>query len=227
MRFLVVLLFIGLAVCDKFVPCGPDDKGADNTYVVHFHYEQAPDTSSKEVVQAWADKIIGGGIVTHAYSFHEFRGFGATLSPRQLGLLLNLPEVLEVTENCIFRIPETQMEDRVYYHNSSLGAPIAGLPGWGQARSDQNTVSYTPISSWNFNPGLTGSGTTVWVLDTGCRCTHQQLSGRSRKFTVHSRPSQLMAMVMELTVPALWLACGKAPTALVMPSAPGFGALKF
>jgi len=176
MRFLVVLLFLGLAVGDKFVPCGPGDKGADNAYVVLFHYEQAPDTSSQEIVQAWANKILGGGIVTHAYSFHEFRGFGATLSARELGLLLNLPEVHEVAEDCIYRIPETQMEDRVYYHNGSVGAPIGGLPGWGQARSDQNTQSYN--SNWNFNPGYTGTGTNVWVLDTGCRCTHQQLTGR-------------------------------------------------
>jgi subtilisin family serine protease len=68
------------------------------------------------------------------------------------------------------------MEERLYYHNSSLGAPISGLPGWGQFRSDQNTQGYS--NPWTFNPGLTGAGTTVWVLDTGCRCTHQQLTGR-------------------------------------------------
>jgi subtilisin family serine protease len=89
---------------------------------------------------------------------------------------LNLPEVLEVSEECVFRIPETHMEDRVEEHNGSLGAPIADLPGWGQKRSDQNTASYS--QTWNFAPGLTGAGTAVWVLDTGCRCTHQQLTGR-------------------------------------------------
>jgi subtilisin family serine protease len=176
MRFLVVLLFIGLAVGGKFAPCVPGWEGPDNSYIVLFHYEQAPDTSSKEVVQAWADKILGGGIVTNAYSFHEFRGFGAILSARELGLLLNLPEVLEVSEDCLFRIPERNMEDRVVEHNGSLGAPIADLPGWGQKRSDQNTQTYT--QTWNFAPGLTGAGTAVWVLDTGCRCTHQQLTGR-------------------------------------------------
>jgi subtilisin family serine protease len=141
-----------------------------------FHYEQAPDTSSKELVQAWADKILGGGIVTNAYSFHEFRGFGAILSARQLGLLLNLPEILEVSEDCLVRIPETRMEQNIVEHNGTLGAPIAGLPGWGQKRSDQNTATFT--QTWTFAPGLTGAGTAVWVLDTGCRCTHQQLSGR-------------------------------------------------
>jgi subtilisin family serine protease len=173
---LVVLLFLGLALGDKFVPCRPGDKGANDLYVVLFHHEQAPDTSSNEIVQAWADKILGGGIVTRAYSFHEFRGFSAILSSRQLGLLMNLPEVQEVAEDCIYSIPETKMENRVFEHNGTVGAPISGCPGWGQARSDQNTQSYS--STWSFNPGFTGSNTNVWVLDTGCRCTHQQLTGR-------------------------------------------------
>jgi subtilisin family serine protease len=176
MRLLAVLLFIGVALGGKFATCRPGDEGPDNSYITVFHYEQAPDTSSKELVQAWADKILGGGIVTHAYSFHEFRGFGAILTARQLGLLLNLPEVLEVSEDCLFRIPEKNMEDRVEEHNGSLGVPIADLPGWGQKRSDQNTQTYS--NTWTFNPGLTGAGTAVWVLDTGCRCTHQQLTGR-------------------------------------------------
>jgi len=176
MRFLVALLFLGLALGGKYAPCLPGWEGPDNSYIVLFHYEQAPDTSSKEVVQAWADKIIGGGVVTNAYSFHEFRGFGAILSARQLGLLLNLPEVLEVSEDCMFRIPERNMENNVEEHNGTLGAPIADLPGWGQKRSDQNTQTYS--QTWTFNPGLTGAGTAVWVLDTGCRCTHQQLTGR-------------------------------------------------
>jgi subtilisin family serine protease len=176
MRFIVVLLFVGLAL-GKFVTCPPGDKGPDNSYVVLFHPGQAPDTSSKEIVQAWADKILGGGIITNAYHILEFQGFSAILNARELGLLLNLPEVQEVAEDCLYRIPEGEMsEERLYYHNGSVGAPISGLPGYGQFRSDQNTVTYS--NPWNFNPGLTGAGTNVWVLDTGCRCTHQQLTGR-------------------------------------------------
>jgi subtilisin family serine protease len=167
----------------KFAPCAPGDKGPDNSYVVMFHPEQAPDTSSKEVVQAWVDKILGGGIVTHAYSFHEYRAFGAILSAHQLGLLLNLPEVDEVSEDCLFRIPKGEVvehfEDRRLLNSTldaSLDAPPSTLPGYGQKRSDQNTPTYS--TTWNFNPGLTGVGTNVWVLDTGCLCTHEQLTGR-------------------------------------------------
>jgi subtilisin family serine protease len=176
MRVLFALLLVGLAV-GKFSTCLPGEKGADNTYTVVFHYEQAPDTSSKEIVQAWADKILGGGIITHAFSIHEFRGFGGVLSASQLGLLLNLPEVLEVSEDCIFSIPEGEMSQRnIVDRNSTLGTPPTTLPGWGQRRSDQNTATFS--TTWTFAPGTTGTNTNVWVLDTGCRCTHEQLTGR-------------------------------------------------
>jgi subtilisin family serine protease len=157
--------------------------------VILFHFEQAPDTSSKEIVQAWADKIIGGGIITHAYSFHEFRGFGALLSARELGLLLNLPEIEEVAEDCLYRIPEGEMTQKhdIVDRKSHVGAPPSTLPGWGQQRSDQNTAGFS--TTWTFNPGATGVNTNVWVLDTGCRCTHEQLTGRCT-FVYSSIPNE-------------------------------------
>jgi hypothetical protein len=161
MRFLVVLLFLAVALGDKFVPCQPGDKGPDDSYVVLFHAGQAPDTTSPEIVQAWADKILGGGVVTHAYSIHEFRGFSAILSARQLGLLLNLPEVQEVAENCIYRIPETNMKT-VSSNTTALLVPQFQAALAGDSLAQIKTLKATTAT------GLSTQDTLVLTLTFGC-----------------------------------------------------------
>jgi len=58
------------------------------------------------------------------------------------------------------------------------GVPPAGtFPAWGQYRSDQKTAGYT--TTIPFSPPNGGSGSSVWVLDTGIRTTHEQFGGRA------------------------------------------------
>jgi len=99
---------------------------------------------------------------------------------KELAALRELREVSQVEEDCVFRIPRDENLNRVEFHNRSaelqVGA-VAGLPGWGQCRSDSNAASYS--SSCTPMPPARGAGASVWVLDTGIRTTHEQFGGRA------------------------------------------------
>jgi len=131
----------------------------------------------KQLVGQLGCHALGGGNVTSAYSFGEFRGFAAYLDRMEIQSLRKLPEILMLEEDCIFRIPEGEFGGALENHANRTTESVPDLPGWGQHRSDQNTQGYSLAIP--FNPAGDGSSTSVYVLDTGILLSHEQFGGRA------------------------------------------------
>jgi len=134
-----------------------------------------------ENLQNWASKILGGGNITHAYSFGDYRGFAGFLNQKELNLLREHPAVKLVDEDGVVRIPENETPGQPFVLNMTDNNPPTDLPGWGQYRSDQLGVSFIWDGSVPFTPSTEyhGEGTTAWVLDTGIQVDHQEFKGRA------------------------------------------------
>jgi len=146
-----------------------------------FHTHLAPDCSSVENLQNWASKILGGGNITHAYSFGDYRGFAGFLNQKELNALREHPAVKLVDEDGVVRIPENETPGQPFALNMTDNNPPTDLPGWGQYRSDQLGVTFKYDGSVPFTPSTEyfGDGTTAWVLDTGVQIDHQEFKGRA------------------------------------------------
>jgi subtilisin family serine protease len=177
MRVLVSLLLLAFAVALAPLEKCTQEKAEDNHYIVRFYPHLSPDCGSIGAVQAWASKTIGGGNVTSAYSFGEFRGFAAYLNRMEIQSLRKMPEILMLEEDCVFRIPEGEYGSALENHANRATESVPELPGWGQHRSDQNTHGYS--TAIPFNPAGDGSSASVYVLDTGILTTHEQFGGRA------------------------------------------------
>ncbi|MBX9362947.1 S8 family peptidase [Streptomyces sp. WAC04114] len=99
-----------------------------------------------------------GGSVDKTFG-KALNGYAATLSATEARQLAADPAVASVEQN-----------QRV-----SLAATQTNAP-WGLDRVDQASL---PLSGTYTYPDSAGSGVTVYVIDTGVRITHQQISGRA------------------------------------------------
>jgi subtilisin family serine protease len=99
-----------------------------------------------------------GGTVKKTFGT-ALNGYTATLSATEAKRLAADPAVASVEQNQTVRMDATQ-----------TSAP------WGLDRIDQAAL---PLSGTYTYPDTAGSGVTVYVIDTGVRITHTQISGRA------------------------------------------------
>lgn len=100
-----------------------------------------------------------GGSVDKTFGT-ALNGYSATLSATEARRLAADPAVASVEQNQRVRLADT----------TQTGAP------WGLDRIDQAAL---PLSGTYTYPDSAGSGVTAYVIDTGVRITHQQISGRA------------------------------------------------
>lgn len=98
------------------------------------------------------------GVVPRRVYAASLKGFAAALNAGQLTALRQNPGVAYVEPDAPARLFTTQL-----------------FPVWGLDRIDQHNL---PLNS-QFIYGSSGSGITIYVLDTGVRKTHQQFGGRA------------------------------------------------
>ncbi|MFH9014274.1 S8 family peptidase [Streptomyces sp. NPDC017943] len=126
-----------------------------NSYIVTLHTRpglKASSAAGKSLVKGY------GGSVDRTFG-SALNGYSATLSATEARRLAADPAVASVEQN-----------QRV-----SLAATQTSAP-WGLDRIDQPSL---PLSGTYTYPDSAGSGVTVYVVDTGVRITHQQISGRA------------------------------------------------
>ncbi|MGC0332985.1 subtilisin family serine protease [Streptomyces sp. SAI-170] len=100
-----------------------------------------------------------GGTVKRTYRA-ALDGYAATLSAAEARRLAADPSVASVEQDRVVRAADT----------TQSGAP------WGLDRIDQTSL---PLSGTYTYPDSAGSGVTAYVIDTGVRITHAQISGRA------------------------------------------------
>ncbi|WP_066951600.1 S8 family peptidase [Streptomyces lushanensis] len=100
-----------------------------------------------------------GGTVEHTYTA-ALNGYAAALSPEQARKLAADPAVDRV------------FQDREVHALATQVNP----PSWGLDRIDQAAL---PLNGQYTYPDTAGQGTTVYVIDTGVRITHQDFGGRA------------------------------------------------
>ncbi|GAA2702166.1 S8 family peptidase [Actinoplanes palleronii] len=123
----------------------------DGTYLVTF-------TDGVQADKSRADRLSAryGGSVARVFG-HAVEGYSAHLTARQAARLAADPSVARVEADQTVRIADTQS-----------AAP------WGLDRIDQRAL---PLSgTYTYGPS---TGTTVYVIDTGIRITHQDFGGRA------------------------------------------------
>ncbi|MBA3528211.1 MAG: S8 family serine peptidase [Propionibacteriaceae bacterium] len=113
--------------------------------------------STSTTGQAVADVRRAGGRVKHTYA-RALAGFSATLNSGQIRRLQANPHVRSITLDA----PT---------HASS----VQTSPPWGLDRIDQRPTA----GDGRYNYDTTGSGVTVFVVDSGIRFTHTQFGGRA------------------------------------------------
>ncbi|WP_369198085.1 S8 family peptidase [Streptomyces djakartensis] len=126
-----------------------------DSYIVTLHTGQGLKASSaagRSLVKGY------GGSVDRTFG-SALNGYSATLSATEARRLAADPAVASVEQN-----------QRV-----SLAATQTSAP-WGLDRIDQPSL---PLSGTYTYPDSAGVGVTVYVVDTGVRITHQQISGRA------------------------------------------------
>ncbi|MDQ1020744.1 S8 family peptidase [Streptomyces afghaniensis] len=113
---------------------------------------KASSAAGKDLVEEY------GGSVRKTFG-KALNGYSATLSATEARRLAADPAVASVEQNQRVRLAATQSN-----------AP------WGVDRIDQASL---PLSGTYTYPDSAGSGVTAYVIDTGVRITHQQISGRA------------------------------------------------
>ncbi|MEZ7004849.1 S8 family peptidase [Streptomyces sp. AD55] len=114
---------------------------------------KASSTAGRDLVERY------GGTVRKAFG-SALNGYTATLSATEARRLAADPAVASVEQDQRVRLADTTQPN----------AP------WGLDRIDQTSL---PLSGTYTYPDSAGSGVTAYVIDTGVRITHQQISGRA------------------------------------------------
>ncbi|MFG2555151.1 S8 family peptidase [Streptomyces sp. NPDC048581] len=114
---------------------------------------KAASAAGKGVVEEY------GGTVKKTFT-KALNGYSATLSASEAKRLAADPAVASVEQNQRVQLADT----------TQSSAP------WGLDRIDQAAL---PLSGTYTYPDSAGSGVTAYVIDTGVRITHQQISGRA------------------------------------------------
>ena len=121
-------------------------------YIVTFK-----DSVSNPAAVARAHELRFGARVTHVYS-HALKGYSASLPAALVASLLRDARVASVVPDGIMRADTTQ-----------TGAT------WGIDRIDQRAL---PVNG-TYTYTNTGSGVTIYVIDTGILLTHNEFGGRA------------------------------------------------
>ncbi|MGW0944707.1 S8 family peptidase [Streptomyces sp. NPDC002623] len=114
---------------------------------------KASSATGKDLIKEYGgtvDKTFGAAL----------NGYTATLSATEARRLAADPAVAVVEQNQTVRVTDT----------TQSSAP------WGLDRVDQTSL---PLSGTYTYPDTAGSGVTAYVIDTGVRITHSQISGRA------------------------------------------------
>lgn len=114
---------------------------------------KASSASGKDLIKEYGgkvDKTFGTAL----------NGYTATLSAKEARRLAADPDVATVEQNQTVHLTDT----------TQTSAP------WGLDRIDQAAL---PLSGTYTYPDTAGSGVTAYVIDTGVRITHSQISGRA------------------------------------------------
>nr|WP_308122882.1 S8 family peptidase [Streptomyces geysiriensis] len=114
---------------------------------------KASSAAGKDLVEDY------GGTVKKTFR-SALNGYTATLSATEARRLATDPAVASVEQDQRVRLADT----------TQANAP------WGLDRIDQTSL---PLSGTYTYPDSAGSGVTAYVIDTGVRITHQQISGRA------------------------------------------------
>ncbi|SDP48300.1 Serine protease, subtilisin family [Streptomyces sp. cf386] len=114
---------------------------------------KASSAAGKDVVEEY------GGTVKKTFT-KALNGYSATLSAAEARRLAADPAVASVEQNQRVQLADT----------TQTSAP------WGLDRIDQAAL---PLSGTYTYPDSAGTGVTAYVIDTGVRITHQQISGRA------------------------------------------------
>ncbi len=109
-----------------------------------------------DVGSAIADELAVGATIRHRYR-KVLTGFAADLAPGRAAALRSNPKVKAVTLDA-----------------EATAADIQSSPTWGLDRIDQRG----PVLDGQYNYGATGSGVTVYVVDSGIRMSHADFGGR-------------------------------------------------
>ncbi|MEV8546359.1 S8 family serine peptidase [Streptomyces sp. NPDC051572] len=128
----------------------------DGSYIVTLKKSaglKASSTAGKGLVKEY------GGTVTKTFNA-VLNGYTASLSAAEAARLAADPAVAAVEQNQRVHLTDT----------TQSSAP------WGLDRIDQAAL---PLSGTYTYPDSAGSGVTVYVIDTGVRITHTQISGRA------------------------------------------------
>ncbi|MFI9153446.1 S8 family peptidase [Streptomyces sp. NPDC053367] len=132
----------------------PDAVG--NSYIVTLKRDAgfaASSASGKGLIKKY------GGTVKRTYGA-ALNGYAATLSAAEARRLAADPSVASVEQDRVVRASDTTQTN----------------PPWGLDRIDQTSL---PLSGTYTYPDSAGSGVTAYVIDTGVRITHSQISGRA------------------------------------------------
>ncbi|MGY0491677.1 S8 family peptidase [Streptomyces sp. WG-D5] len=114
---------------------------------------RAPSTAGKDLAEKYGAKI------RHTYS-KALNGYAVTLGEGQARRLAADGDVASVVQDTQVTMEHTQ----------------SNPPSWGLDRIDQTDLPLDKSYTW---PESAGSGTHVYVIDTGVRATHRDFGGRA------------------------------------------------